>query len=825
VDVALGATNVPLPRKLLNLLSICFWLVLLTTSAFAAGEEKALHTSGDQSFWDRKHNKVTLIGHAVVRQEGETLTADDMTLDFNTRILDAKGHCVYVTMDSVIYGDEMHLNLDTRTGVVVGARVSNDRFTLAGERINKLAEGRFQVHWGDYSTCKDCPNSWSLEAEDIDITFGGYAFMSNVLSKIEDAPAFWLPYLIVPIKTERQTGFLFPTYHISRTDGFAFVEPFFWAINRSSDMTIGLGDYTARGTRAELEGRYNLAPRSNAVADFDYIDDKTFSPNQNRWAFNIFQIQQLPFGIDEKLKFNEVSDNHYPVDFGNDVNNLAQNQFLASNLIFNYGSSDVSAFIELNRYRNLLPADPNPEIINPLADPNRYASTFDPMTVQLYPAASITTNDRSILGTPVVGGMTLGLYNFTRSGGLYDYDPLHATACQAGGILQGSYTCSSTLPGATPVFQPSIDPIREATRLSVTPKVYTTFRPFDVFELIPSATFYSYFYSFHDGQVNNLNRDYLLLQLDLSTQLEKIWDTPDPDRPKQKNLIRPVLEYSNIPIIRESDPNHPFLQQIQYAQSHNVAGYNFDDYDVVPVNNSPTQTNYFTPLGNSLNLGVTTQLITRNGAIDKPNPTYLQNVEFSMGEAINFKQFENGPGQQQPWSRYFANLNVNADRFQSSSTYYYYPYLVYPRNYINTSETFIIERALKDRVLTYDRSVSLNYVYDCRTPSIDSTSGKLICNADSISANLSFSITDYFLPTAYVAYDYNYMKVNQLGGALTFQSPAQCYKFGISTDYSIQNNNLSFGFDISLNITGNGFGVTQNGTSPTSSGNGPPTGM
>jgi hypothetical protein len=101
----------------------------------------------------------------------------------------------------------------------------------------------------------------------------------------------------------------------------------------------------------------------------------------------------------------------------------------------------------------------------------------------------------------------------------------------------------------------------------------------------------------------------------------------------------------------------------------------------------------------------------------------------------------------------------------------------------------------------------------------------LICNADSISANLSFSITDYFLPTAYVAYDYNYMKVNQLGGALTFQSPAQCYKFGISTDYSIQNNNLSFGFDISLNITGNGFGVTQNGTSPTSSGNGPPTGM
>jgi hypothetical protein len=826
VDVALGATNVPLPRKLLAAFSACFWTLLFLSAALAVSsrpvhadtEEAAIHTSGDKSYWDRKNNRVKLVGHAIVRQEGEILTADNMELDFTSHMLDAKGHCVYVTVDSVIYGDEMHMNLETRTGVVIGARVSNDRFTLAGERLNKLAEGRFQVHNGEYSTCKDCPNAWSLEAEDVDITFGGYAYMSNVLTKIEDAPTFWLPYMIFPIKTARQTGFLFPTYHISNTDGFAFVMPFFWAINRSSDMTLGLGDYTNRGPRAELEGRYSLSKRSGGIADLYFIRDSSFTnssalpiggiiPPQsyptNRWGVNAFQTQELPFGIEEKLKLTEVSDNHYPIDFGNDINNIAQNRDLSSNLIFNYGGSDLSAYLEMNRYRNLLPTDPNPYTVPSVSDPNRYSAVFDPMTVQLYPAAVATTNDRFLFGSPIAGGLTFGAYNFTRSAGLFDYDNQHEYQ-----VSQG------ILPSLA--FIPGVDPLREATRLSFSPNVYTTFRPFDVLEVVPSATYHAYFYSFHDTPlIPNLERDYLQLQLSLSSQIEKIWDTPDPDRPRQKHFIRPVLTYSNIPVVHESDPNHPFLQQISYAQSNNFSGYNFDDNDIVPINQSPSETQYFDPLGNSVNVGFDTQLITRIGAIDKPDPRYVQNIDFSAGETINFKQFENGAGQQQPFNRFFSNLNLNVGQFQSSSTYYYYPYSPNPRNFIATTETYIFQRAVHDRVLTFDRSLSFTYVYDCRNGS------GVNCAADNVNANLNFSISDYLLPQAYIAYSYVAMTINDVGGSMTFQSPAQCYKLGISYDHSVQNHSSTIGFDVSLNITGNGFGLVQNGT-PTNPASAPP---
>lgn len=209
----------------LSVFLVLFFL-LYSKLTFALGEGKPIHFSGDKQVWNRKSNLVELFEHAAVSQFGETLTADYIRLDLNSRVLDARGNCVYVASDSVIWGEEMHFNLDTRTGTVIGGRVSNDHFILRGDRINKLGDGRFQTHWGNYSTCWDCAPSWGLLAEDVDMQTEGYAYLSNVTARLKDAPAFWLPYLVVPMKTRRQTGFLFPPFAASGNNGFQIVLPF-----------------------------------------------------------------------------------------------------------------------------------------------------------------------------------------------------------------------------------------------------------------------------------------------------------------------------------------------------------------------------------------------------------------------------------------------------------------------------------------------------------------------------------------------------------------------------------------------------------------------
>ncbi|MEO5971247.1 MAG: putative LPS assembly protein LptD [Bdellovibrionia bacterium] len=776
----------PLPRRIVTriellLISVLCLLALWDPSlAWALGESQPIHFSGDKQVWDRKSNKVELFGHAAVNQLGETLTADYVQLDLNTRLLDAKGNCIYLASDSVIYGEEMHFNLQTHTGTVIKGRVTNDSFTLRGERISKLGAGHFVTHWGDYTTCHDCGPSWSFEAEDVDMEFGGYAYLHNVTTRVKEAPMFWLPYLIVPMKTRRQTGLLFPIIRTSGSDGATFVFPFFWAINRSMDMTIGLGDYSQRGARVETETRYSLSPGSSGTIRAFYMSDRSFPDQPNRWALDITQSHEFPWGIEQKLRLSEVSDNLYPYMFPADVPGSGE-AFQSSYLAFSKGSADVSGFMAFQRYRNLLNSAPG--------DPVAQKVNFDQRTVQALPSALLTTNDKFLWDTPFVGGITVGFENFTRAAGPFDYD------ASSLGLPFGT-----AIPLNPPPFRPGIDPIREATRISVTPSIYTAFRPFDVLSVMPSLQYRGFFYNF-GGLVPNLNRGYLLFQTDLSAQLERVFEFPDdPDVPRAKHLIRPILTYSYIPWVIEDPAGHPFLSQISNAQKNNITGYNFDDNDIVPIGYTRTGANYFVPLGNSLAYGFNTQWVRRRGAVNSNDGSYQRAIEFSAGQAVNFKELTNpvDPSNPQPLTRFFSVLNLGFDRFSSSTTYNYYPDLVDPstRHTISTSASWILERATHQRILTFDRSINLGYSF---YKGVNAPTSNL-------SGSVNFSLSDYVLPTGTVSYSF---VTNQLLGAylgMQLQSPSRCWRFSTGLGYTAGRPGLDFTFEWSLNLTGSGFG-------------------
>jgi lipopolysaccharide export system protein LptA len=815
MDVAVRAAYVPLSRGALVqrirriLLFFCLFLCLFLASGSAWSVENVtpMHWSGDKTVWDRKANRVYLYGHGAVHQPGETLTADEIVIDLESRTLDGKGNCIYIASEAVIYGSEMHFNLDTRTGSIINGRVSNDRFSLTGERINKLGPSRFQTHRGAYSTCVDCAPSWTLTGEDVDMEFGGYAYMSNVTAQIKDTPLLWVPYLIVPMKTRRQTGILFPKFGFSN-EGFTFLLPYFWAINESSDMTIGLGHYGGRGNRLEWEGRYKLSSRSGGTVNFFYLSDSKFekflsddrgvaSATPHRWALNLAQMQELPWKIDAKLRIIEMSDNLYPFRVG-DIPGGGEAFVASEEISFSRATSQMSTYVVARRFRNLLNADPDPR-------------TFDSRTVQILPAAMMTTNDRFLFGTPVAAGLSVGVTNFTRTTPTaFDRDP--------------------PLKDSTPVAEDSPirkgqDPIRKTTRVMLTPSLYTVLRPWDLFSLVPSLEYRGFFSSFHN-ELHSLSRGYLLFQVDFSTQLERIFETDNPEVPKVKHLVRPILTYSRIPYEHEDDKAHPFLTQIKYAQDHDFSGYNFDSYDIVPTDTSKAYNTYFTPLGHSLSIGVTTQVIRRLEKLAEKSPSYQRVLELRTGETINFREWEReeelrkrnadlvANGQQpeeiprsEPYSRYFAAMLAEFDRWRGSVDYSYMPYAPIDqdrrRHTLSVSTSYILEQSVRQRILAFDRSFGLGYSYS-----------KLGSQTDNIRLNINYSLSDYILPSFAISYDLISKKMMEASGSFRLQSPSQCWRFDIGTQlYScIKQGEINtsvchrVGIDFSLNLTGSGFG-------------------
>lgn len=787
MDVALGATDVPISRKSKVILSwASLWIALGISlfsfqSAHALVDTSPIHFSGDRQVWDRKANQVELFGHAAVSQPGETLTADYIHLDLNTRLLDAKKNCVYLASEAAIWGDEMHFNLNLHTGTVERGRVSNDKFTLRGQRIHRLGQGIYDIEYGEYTTCHDCSASWSLMADRVEMEIGGYANLYRVTTKIKDTPAFWLPYMVLPLKTRRQTGLLFPKFAFGGLNGGQIILPYFWAINRSSDMTFGLGKYTQRGNRLEWEGRYALGPRNSGRANYFYNVDRNFY--SSRWGVNVNQTHIFSFGVEEKLRISEVSDNLVPFHFPTTFPVSAGEAFLPSQFSLSRSAPDISAFLTFSRYRNLLNSNPGTE--------QSQLQDFDPRAVQALPSVLVTTNEKRLGPLPLSGGLTLGVTNFTRSAGPFDYD--------------NSSVAFGTNPGPTPPpYHPGVDPLRSAARVSYTGSVFTTFRPFDVLSVVPSLQYRGFYYDFR-GFVPPLDRGYLLFQTDLSAQLERVYDFPDdPKIPKTKHLIRPLLTYSYIPLVRVSNGNHPFLDQIQYAQTNQLSGYNFDDYDIVPISSSQSTANYFYPLGNSLAYGVTTQWIRRRYLPTSPVAVYQTPIELSLGQAIDFRELTEPvvPSQPRPLSRFFGILNLTFDKLTSQTTYYYYAdnFTAPSRNVINFGATWILERSFHQQVLAYDRSITLGYNYS-----------KITTGVSSVSGSINFSINDYILPTFAMNYDLLTSQILSATVGVQFFSLSRCWKVGTQVSYIAGNQSYQYdGTDISLNLVGTGFGgVTE----------------
>jgi hypothetical protein len=512
-----------------------------------------------------------------------------------------------------------------------------------------------------------------------------------------------------------------------------------------------------------------------------------FESARSRYALDVQQTQELPFGITQKLRILESSDNRYPIFIG-DIPGRGE-AVLTSDLIFSRHTDDFSAYIAGRRFRNLL----NFTGSDSAEERAKAAVRFDPSTVQQFPTAVLTTRDRFLFGSKVAGGLTFGFSNFSRATDAFDRLP---------SLSEPDRPADASRP---PV--PGVDPIRRATRFSLTPSLYTTLRPLDAVSLVPSLEYRGFFYSF--GQVvPNLTRGYLQLRADLSAQLERIYQTASPTRPRLKHVIRPLLSYSLIPLVNE-DSRHPFLSQIQFARDNAITGLNFDNSDIVPLDSSLSASNYFIPLGNSLTYGLTTQLIRRMGEDGREDAFYRRDVEFRLGQSYNFR--ENRPeAAGQPFSRLFASLVSQGDRLTTSTDYFYYPYLTLgrPRSTVSTSATYVLRRGITRRIYDFDRSVSLGYVYNFTNQSATSN----------LRASLAYSLSDFVLPSGYVSYDFVTSQIIDTGVALRFQSPAQCWRVDIGvrqfkcagvTDSGVCTNPT---IDFMLNLAGGGFsGVSPAG--------------
>jgi LPS-assembly protein len=216
----------------------------------------------------------TLLGDVEIRYKDYVLHADKMNYNEDTGEARAEGHVELDggPSDEHILADHATLNLDLDTGrfynvtgsVGVRENVSRKRviytttnpFLFSGRVVIKNGPDKFRVINGTMTSCRLPHPDWVIAAGRIDMA-DGQASARNALFRVLNIPIVYLPYFTHPVmSSDRQSGFLIPVYSQSSTKGSVFGEQYYFALNRSMDLTLGTDYYSKRGWAPSGEFRY-----------------------------------------------------------------------------------------------------------------------------------------------------------------------------------------------------------------------------------------------------------------------------------------------------------------------------------------------------------------------------------------------------------------------------------------------------------------------------------------------------------------------------------------------------------------------------------------
>lgn len=331
--------------------------------------------TADKSYRDTHANTFEAIGNAVITHGGETIYGEKATLFLNTGVIEVKGNVRYSGPQMIMYGQELTYNVNTAFLAVKNARIISDGYMVVGEYIARVSPTVILADNAEYTTCIDCPESWSIYGKKVRLKIRDYIQIKHALIKSKGVTILYFPYIVFPVKRGRQTGLLMPQITFSLTNGFQYNQPWFWAINDSSDMTVTPGIMGRRGYANQFEYRKMIGEskwleiHSLNTADKFYIPaTKDTRPLDKRTEYSGNTYYRYLTDYEHHFQFGNHFNHHFytvtakETDMFGDYSRYAPSRILGSELplqsFLEYKNSLIDTNIEGYYNRNLLTADP-----------------------------------------------------------------------------------------------------------------------------------------------------------------------------------------------------------------------------------------------------------------------------------------------------------------------------------------------------------------------------------------------------------------------------------------------------------------------------------
>jgi LPS-assembly protein len=464
------------------LLSIILILVSWTPLLAAAPSELLLRA--DRLSHEQNDDVIRASGNVEIDWSGSSLYADMAEYYREKGIVTAKGSVKLIKGSDTLSGDSAEFEVNSKKGVVNNGNIfiKGNNLRLSGSRIEKSGDQDYSLQNGTITSCDGDKPSWKFKVDELKVTIDDFAYGRNALFYLNDIPVLWLPYLIFPAKTERQSGFLIPTAGNSSKKGVSLEIPFYWAISPSQDLTVTADLQSKRGFGAALEHRYLGLDKGYGTSKGYLIYDDQKS--KTRGDIELKQQTNFTESTYWRADASLTLDRDFFRDYGT-MSGDYNRQYLGTTAFLSHRSNDL-----------LLTG--GAEYIDNLDATNNSA------TLQKLPFITFNGTGRNLAGTPLYYSFATAVTNFDRDAG------------------------------------------DRGQRMQLFPRLLLPVNAGDLFYGSVWGGYNQRFYSaVAAGEANGSSqRGGLEGGATLRTELSKVYDSPLPEFGKIRHLVAPELSYS-----------------------------------------------------------------------------------------------------------------------------------------------------------------------------------------------------------------------------------------------------------------------------------------
>ncbi len=231
---------------------------------------KEIEITAEEFIVDNDQGYYVAKGNVVSYFEGYTIFSDSILYDKKTEMIYIDGNFKLIN-DFLGLFDGLKYDLKKKEGYINKGDLfyfSQDKKKqkfISGENIVIFDKHNFFLSKGTISSCEGEHKPWYIKANDIDITLGDYLTAKNVTLYGANIPLVYSPYFLVPIKKEKESGFLFPTFGYSGKNGFMMELPYYFFLHESYDDTLSLKVRSENTIGFDNEFRYRLSKNEEGL--------------------------------------------------------------------------------------------------------------------------------------------------------------------------------------------------------------------------------------------------------------------------------------------------------------------------------------------------------------------------------------------------------------------------------------------------------------------------------------------------------------------------------------------------------------------------------